>query len=445
MTGPHSRGFDIRHRWPRIAGRRIHDLGTTPRGRSRLDGYVKYGQRPQICRPALLAFALCGAVLVTVACSRSKSFFVTIVDPLRRPIAGAVLEGGVDWDKFRDTTDTAGIAILPYYAANWWTAISATNFLPLRVDRLRAGTYVLTPTEDRLRRIGAAEGYMLRMSADTLLTLTYQGVYRAYTLDSSGLTEVATSQLATTTGFKHVMRGDTLWFGAHDDGVYAYSLSDPTRPALLWHFPIPGYVRTFEVNDSATFVLIDDGDEDSVWLFACWPTGDYEGIAQLGPGWVSDMVAISHYLVLVGYSPHLAQVYDVQSPRHPRYVTEFAGTEYSSGFPFHDTLVLTPKDDYPNPTFRYGLLDLHDPANPVESGLLYSDVPRLSMVVDESTAVGWHNVAGLAILRGSLSSGLHTTAVVAMPTHEDIDIGGFTAPYYLLSGFLWKLEHREHQ
>ena len=421
------------------------DLNAMPRNRLSLDAEMKCGPRPQIRLSALLALILCGALLSMVACFGSGPFPVTIVDPLRRPIAGALLEGGIDWDEFRDTTDAAGVAILPYYAAGWSTAISATNFIPLRVAGLSTSTYVLIPTKGRLSRIGAAQGYLLRMRGDTLLTITYQGVYRAYTVDSSGLTEVAASQLASTTGFQHVMRGDTLWYAAHDDGMYAYSLSDPTRPVLLWHFPIPNYVRAFEVCDSATFVLSNWEDNDSTRLIACWPTGNSEEVARLRPGWFGGMVAISHYLVLVGYSPHLAQVYDIESPRTPRYVTEFAGAESWSGFPFRDMLILIPQDDYMHPNHCYGLLDLRDPANPVESGPFSSDGVQLGAVVDESTAIGRSYVAGLTILRGNLSGGLHTTAAVAMPTYKDVDIGGSAPPYYLLSGFLWKLERKEQQ
>ncbi|MEE8417775.1 MAG: hypothetical protein V3S06_03845, partial [candidate division Zixibacteria bacterium] len=222
----------------------------------------------------LMPFAV---LFLLFACDREVSspgpdFSVRVTDHQGQPLEGAYIEGGMDWDYFRVVTDSRGKAVIPSHALYKTVIIYKNDFFSLRVPAMKSGEYPLTPTPYTLREIGEIEGDAVKFESDEVITVTYRGEYRVYGYGNDNLWELTLFELPhQVKTFK--LRGDTLWYSTHENGIFAYSLADPYNPVQLLHLDISGYIRSFALKDSLVAVARSNYDFGYITLFSYSPDG----------------------------------------------------------------------------------------------------------------------------------------------------------------------------
>lgn len=175
-------------------------------------------------------------IFLCFACAEKSSspgnggaFHVRVIDTAGNPLAGAIIEGGLDWDSFRVTTDIQGRALLPGVAFDVRATIRKNNYFSIIDNDLRPRDYVLTPTPYVLTELGEIEGDLIRFEFFRILTITYQGQYRVYSFDGNVVAEIAVVEFPPAVKeFK--LFGNVLWYTTHVNGIYVYSLTDPLNP-----------------------------------------------------------------------------------------------------------------------------------------------------------------------------------------------------------------------
>jgi hypothetical protein len=373
-------------------------------------------------------------------------FVITVESPDGAPIAGALIEGGVDWGAFSAVTDSAGKARLPNRARNWVTTITKDNFFPISVDGVTSCVYVLTPTPQELRHIGHVSGRPLRLDSGLLSALEYQCKYYLYAYDDSSVTQLAETRLLGCCVREVRFYGDTLWYTTHEDGIYVYSLAEPAAPQFLFHLAIPGYLGAFAVRDSIVAVGSPFSDGFGVYRFRS--NGDFALLKDVPDFAAADIGFSSDYLVIVGREHDLVVVFDIENPADPRevYTTGAAPGYFESGFLLGDKVILEPYW-FSWGELVYGVIDLADPGSPREVGSFRADSFIFGMP-DRDTAVGdyrlgeYVNVSRMfTVLKGDMGGRFETVATLS----EEHGLGEFGAnapPFFVIGYELWKLESR---
>jgi len=369
-------------------------------------------------------------------------FAVTVMTSQGRPIEGAVIEGGIDWDYFSVETDDEGRATLPASAWNQEAFIHLDNHIPKRVVLNRPYRYELAPTPQRLRLLGSVEGQAVLFAPGRLATLDYQGTYHLYAVNGTGVAETATAEFPA--GVRQArLIGETIWLAAYDDGVFAYSLADPEHPLEVLHLAIPGVNRVFALRGNMV-VVGNDKEVSSLGVYLFEADGTFVEAARFGDFYVAAIDFIDGYLIATGYSGAHPRVYALDDPAHPLLVYESTGPEHSSGFLHGLQYIQIPPRDLISGNTVYTRLDLTAPALPVEAGTFRAD-SRLVAMVDETMAVGYYHILGnaLSVLKGGPSTGYWTAAVISEDPHYDLNLfGGCAPPYFVISERLWILEDR---
>ena len=374
-----------------------------------------------------------------------KQFKVKVFSSEGQPIAGATIEGGIDWEFFQVQTDNKGIAILPGYARGKRVVIYKNNFFPQIVQSLSPTQYTLMLTPQQLKLIGDVAGKAILFDSGTLLTIEYGGDYHVYSYSDKDITEAASAQLPKTVK-KIIFYGDTLWFSTHEDGIYVYSLQNPLQPQQLFHLNISGYLGPFAVKD--TIVAVGNPWEPGpLRIFSYAPDGQYQELSTIENYFVREMSFLSNYLILIGNNESLPTVFNLQDPTNPQLVYNGLEWEYQSGFLFGDYLILVPRNGHAIGTVSYKLLDLSNPANPTSIGSFSAD-SWLSKIVDSFIAVGtyYFHSQSISVLSGNVSSYFQTVAIISEGTTDGF--GGCAPPYFIIGGRFWKLEassYRTHK
>jgi len=372
----------------------------------------------------------------------TSPFTVTVLTSQGRPIEGAVIEGGIDWDYFWVEADADGRATLPASAGGGDAWIHLDNYIPRRVVLNRPYRYELAPTPQRLRLLGSVEGQAVRFAPGRLSTLDYQGTYHLYAIGGTGLAEMATAE------FPHGVKqarliGDTLWLAAYDDGIFAYSLADPEHPLEVLHLAIPGVNRVFALRGNM-IVVGNDKEVSSLGVYLFEADGTFVEAARFGDFYVASIDFLDGYLIATAYSKAHPRVYALYDPFHPVLVYEDTEPEHWTGLLYGRQYVQVPPRDSVSGNTVHGRLDLTDPAHPREIGTLRAD-SRLIAIIDDATAIGYYHVLGnaLSVLKGGPVTGYWTAAVISEDPHYDLNLfGGCAPPYFVISDRLWVLEDR---
>jgi hypothetical protein len=386
---------------------------------------------PAIATLLLLAVNLPG-------CRIDGDFRVRVLTPDGKPVAGALVSGGYDWDVFGDETDDAGFAHIPSWADGWDATITKDNFYTIRVSVSPCARYRFSPTPQSLKLVGEAAGTAVHFGAETLVTVGYQGQYRVYTYDDERVTLIDSTQIPLPV--KHcLMRGDTFWYATHDSGLYAYSLRDLLCPRQLLHVNIYGYTGPFLVIDS--FIIMGNRWETGpLEVYKYRPDGSASHVASAGSQHVDQIALVSHYVVTTGYRLDLPVIFDIADIKNPREVYHGVQTDFRNGSVFRNYVILSGAD-WPTESDStcYGALDLTDPARPRDLGRFRTD-SWFYNVVNESTVVGDYYLDGASVLKGSVTEGFRSVALVSRwPDLGNYECGGCAPPYFLLSNHLWKL------
>jgi hypothetical protein len=369
--------------------------------------------------------------------SPKELFEVKVVGTEGRPVAGATIEGGMDWDFFHVKTDDRGIATLPGQAEGKRAEIYKTNYFPHIVQSLSATQYTLNSTPRQFRRIGDATGKAIRFDSGALLTIAYTGDYHVYSCGDQEISEIASAQLARNVK-ETKLRGDTLWFSTHQDGIYAYSLQNPLDPQQLFHLDISGYLGPFALKD--TIIAVGDPwDPGPLRIFSYTTDGQCRELSSVRNYFVRQMVFSSNYLILVGGSESLPTVFDLQDPANPRLVYNGLEWESETGFLFGQNLILVPRYGHAVGTVDFRMLNLSDPSHPISAGEFSAD-SWLTEIVCDSLAVGsyYFRRSSVSVLTGDLSHGFQTAAIV-YEAYAD-GFGGCDPPYFIMVSGLYKME-----
>lgn len=376
------------------------------------------------------------AFFAFTGCKPKDSFRVQVVTPDSNPVAGARLSVGFDWPTYCDTTDDSGFIYVPNWANGEPAHISKNNFYSLGADVSPDAQVTLTPTPESLRFIGVIDGYVVRFGPETLITVTDAGRYHVYAYTDTRVTEVASAQLPGQV-LSRFVRGDTLWYSTYSRGVYAYLLADPLDPVSLMHLDIPGSLGPLAVFD--TFVVAANwNDWKPLRVFKYRPEGSVKLVSSFDSLVVQGIDIVSHYVVAVGWAHPRPTIYDIADVRHPREVYQGAHGQYWDGFIHENRAFLNGADTVSGQWVSgYAVLDLADPAHPVQTGPFPTD-SRLCDVLNDSMAVG--DRGGMTILRGSITGGFHSVALVNTDSnYQGYSYQGSFPPYYALNGSLWKL------
>jgi len=379
-------------------------------------------------------------LLMSICCTDSKgSFEVIVYSSECHPIAGATIEGGIDWDWFSVQTDNEGLAILPGYARGQAAIISRTNFYPYEVKALRPGFYKIESTPRKLKLISEVNGVLVnavKFGPDMIATIDYHGNYHVYEYNDNELNEISSALLPGSIRY-FKLYNDTLWLSTHGEGFYVYSLQDLQQPQQICHLDIPGYnSRPFAVGDTILAVGLHEG---PLRIFSFGYDGQYQELASIGNFWVNEMTFISHYLIVVGHSVGSSNtpiVFDMQDPANPQLVYTGSESELLSCFLYKNYLVMQPYL-YESGPVEYRLLDLSNPANPYEQGT-YSTEAHLIDIIDDSIAVGSYT-ASVTVLTGGVFSGFDIVVTVSEGSMLD-EFSGSYPPYFIIAHNLWKLE-----
>lgn len=378
------------------------------------------------------------AALLFVCCTGEDSpFEVKVVDPDAMPIIGACIAGGIDWDAYSVLTDSMGIAVLPGHARNESAMITKDNFFPLYVQAIFPAQYTLEPTAHQLRLIGSASGTAIIFDETNLVTLDYSGSYHVYTYDDQSIAEVATASLPSTMK-RFILRGDTLWYTTHADGIYVYSLSNQSQPQQLFHLAIDGYLQAFAIRDSILAVGHPFG--GPLRIFSYSTDGQFEQLASISEFVTHEMTIRDNYVILAGGESSMPTVFDITDPAQPVLVYNNLETGAQTALILDTILVVVPWEQWyvPNYTYTYKLIKISSPANPWSAGIFRADA-LLYDIIDNECAVGGRYY-GTAVLAGNITSGFATMALITAMHYPPY--GGSRPPYFLIQGGLWILEPR---
>jgi hypothetical protein len=364
------------------------------------------------------------------------SFMIRVIDEMQRPVPGAYIRGGFDWDMFSVTSNDDGFAVLPEYALNVTATISKDNFISIVVNHLNSEIYALARAPLQLVKIGDIDGDAVKFTADRVITVTYQGKYRVYGYDNNGVEVLAEDTLdQIVRDFK--LLGDTLWSTSFDDGIYAYSVADPLHPRMLLRVDIPGILRPFAGWDNLMAVGYEYG-PGPIRIFRFDTTGTTSLLGTIGNFIVSDMTFLSHYLVTVSRWPATANVFDIGDPTEitPVYSGNFG--EYGNAIIHGDSILAGSGTPIESP-YQYVMLDLSDPSNPTEN-YTFSVPGTIDDIVQDSLAVGkyYNDWYANAIFRRTDHATFEPLAIISQPTGMP-GFGGSFPPYFIISSSLYKL------
>lgn len=374
-----------------------------------------------------------------------KLFEVKVISQDGQPVAGAAIEGGIDWDAYQVYTNSAGVAILGEKALKRGAVIYKTNYLPIRVSAISPNTYTLKKTAKQLNLIGNVMGKAVRFRQNELITIDYQGNYHLYSYNDQSVTEVFTQHLHDSVNAvpEHQLIGDKLWLATHNNGIFVYSIQNPSSPQLLFSLPVTGYLGPFAVKDS--FLVVGDRwNPGPVRFFVFQPNGDFREVSRVQNYYVRKMAFIGNYVILIGNSESLPTVFDVTNVFSPRVVFNGLDWEHQTGFFYDQNLILIPYNAYggDNAILDYKVLDLSNPETPTPLNIFTAD-SWLTGLASDNLAYGnyYFHSQTISVLEGNISNYYFET--IATVSEGTIDgVGGAFPPYFVIGNRLWKLVDR---
>ena len=363
------------------------------------------------------------------------------------PVEGAWIEGGVDWDRFRVSTDSNGVATLPGRARDTRALIYRNDYHPRVVD-LGPWAYWILPTAKRLEHIGKVSDTAIRFSSGMLLTLEYGGKYRAYSYSDTSVTKLVETLLPGSAIQTKKFYGDTLWYSTHDSGVFVHSVEDPLNPVHLFSLDIPGYLRTLAVK--GWFIATAQRDEP-VRVFSYSASGEMHKVSEIEAYYVKQMDFRSNYLVMLSYDRYelgsaTLMIADLSVPEQPEITYTLEEQGGRSGLILDDTVLIGPFGYNTASMQSYTAVDIQDPGNPTYMGRAYSD----SWLLDASA--GSHAVGSYCPERRLCDSWSEAYSVLELTPEGDwmtvattcntwyVDGCVHSPPHFVLGASLWRLQ-----
>ena len=354
-------------------------------------------------------------------------------------------------------TDSTGTVILEKeaYGERAWIAVG-DHFIE-NVERLTDSSYYLDPTPERLRRLGDVEGEAVYFRDGLLATVVYQGSYHAYSYTDTSVTELMSLGFPNAPKVFRVL-GDTLWFTQHSDHVYAYDISDPTNPNMIYDLLVPGYLREFALHGNLLITADPTGDFTQHGPLQIWrvePIGSVEPLSHIDNILVRCLEIVRGFLVVIGHvdgEGWAALTYDISDPSAPgevskRSIPEQGDPRGSYEFEILGSygLVKWGRWDFElyDDAAYYRYIDLSDPLHPFLSNPRQLDMYIHRMIRPDlmlgKIQLGPSDETEFSTLqRGSLEGGFEITAQANARSWWIEE--GAAPPYFLIGGALWKLE-----
>jgi hypothetical protein len=373
--------------------------------------------------------------------SSQSPFEITVTDTDGLPLEGAIVEGGLDWDSFRVTTDNLGRAVLPEYARDVRATIRKNDHFSLIENYLRPGVYAIAPTPRILTEIGEVEGDLIRFDSSRILTVNYQGEYRVYDFNGHDLTEIVMFE------FPHEVKefklyGIFFWYTTHQDGIYVYSLADPLNPAEIFHLNIDGYLQGFDVMDSLVAVGPNSG-PGPIRLYSFHYDGSATELDRIEDFSANKLYFRSHYLITTGFSTDTFCIFDISDPTDIRFVRRGHYDGFISPYLSGQTLILRANSgNGASGEYGYIMIDLSDPPKPVNFGDFFAE-GAIENFKDDLIAAGryYFDDYALSVFERAPDGNYEAVAMVS-EFQSYPELNGADPPYFLMGGKLWKLEQR---
>lgn len=375
-----------------------------------------------------------------------KPFEIRVTAQDGEPVVGATIEGGIDWDAFKVQTNSEGVAVLNETALKGGVVIYKTNYLPITVYKIVPNNvYTLKKTAKQLNLIGNIEGKAVRFTHNELITLDYNGNYHLYSYNDQSVSEIFSQPLNDSIVAipEFHLIGSQLWIATHNSGIFVYSIQNPSSPQLLFSLPVTDYLGPFVVKDSI-LVVGDKWKPGPVRFFVYRQNGYLKELARIQNYFVRNMLFIGNNLIITGNSESLPTIFDISNIISPKLLYNGLDWEYKSAFFYNQKLILTPQYAYggENPTLDYKLLDLTNPALPVQQNIFSAD-SWLTGLASDNIAYGnyyFHNQT-ISILEGDIYGYyFQTIATVSERAYEGV--AGAFPPYFIIGNGLWKLVDR---
>lgn len=363
---------------------------------------------------ATVAFTaiLCGCGDDHGLSSRPK-ITIRVVSDEGTPIDRAYLRGGFDWTRFDATTDDDGYAKFPAFSVDWDTDIRAANHFPIVIQPRDGQTYVMNRTPLELQLVGNSDVYVVKFVEDTLIHLDYNGDLVTFLYSETGMVEVARVGLARLRK-QAVLRGDTLWYTTHNDGVYSYDISNPADPQLLSHLAIEGYLDPIAVSDSLVVVSRYTG-HSGVEIYVVRPDGSWNLTDTWSGSYVESLEIEDNVLIVYNRGEKAITFLSLDDPGDVKEIYSWGNPYYGrprfirNAFRFGDAIVFVPAVELYHDHFLHVVLDISDPTVPVWQAN-FSSQAKLEGQLNDTLAIGFYDEQP-ALLINSQNQGFWVVAL----------------------------------
>ena len=310
------------------------------------------------------------------------------------PIDRAYITGGFDWTRFDATTDAGGYARLPAFSVDWDTDVRAPNHFPIVIRPRNGESFVMNRTPLKLQLIGHSDVYVVKFVEDTLIHLDYNGDLVTFLYSETGMAEVARVGLARLRR-QAVLRGDTLWYTTHSDGVYSYDVSVPADPQLLSHLAIEGYLGPIAVSDSLVVVSKPFG-QGGVEIYVVRPDGSWSLAGAWNGPYVESLEIEDNVLIVYSRGGKAISFLSLADPADVREIYSWGNPYYGrpryhrNAFRFGDSIVFVPAVELYHEHFVHVVLDISDAMTPVWQPS-FSSQARLDGLLNDTLAIGFYD------------------------------------------------------
>jgi len=386
---------------------------------------------------------------------------IRIVSEDGTPVSMAQVTGGFDWDQFDAATDQEGYVHLPGFSRQWDTYIRAANHYPVVIRPRPNAVIKLDRTPTELKLVGNSDVFPVKFVRDTLIHLDYNGDLVTFLYNESGMTEVARAGLARLRK-QAILRGDTLWYTTHEDGVYSYDIADPANPRLLAHLAIEGYLGPIAVVDS--FVIVGRfANGDGIEVYRHQVDGTIDLVGEWRGRLVGNLNSKGDILLVSSWDPATLTILSLDDPTHPREVFSWGNPYYSGGVPFGDSIVFRAAVALYEEHFFNLVLDISNPLVPVWKEPFASQTQLMGLLSDtlclgeywgqpallagDLDRVYWISALALSSYHLQWFSRVTATSLAAPPEPQELISLGAMEPsqmvgdYVVLDLRLWKVMH----
>lgn len=370
-------------------------------------------------RNALIRIAIVSFSGLLGSCADSTIEVVVKNEHTGKPIAGAIVEGGFDWDSYYAVTDEEGRAMLPARAADFPPTISADNYHPKGSGRSLSKSYRLSPAPWHLTELGSMPGLLVKRGPGVFSTVDMGGLYEVFSYTPMSLDRIFSTRLGSGAN-SHFARGDTLWIVGRGAGVRLYNIANIMNPLLITHLNIPGDFAYLAETGGALY-LHTFQDIDSIHAYTWNWTGEFGKIGSFTSNWFTSGL-FTHKGVLFEENYGALKVWDVSDKGHGVEVFTASNPYFGRWTQKGDSLIHIPWVSLGGEYYRYELLDISDPANPKWKPVFDSE-GQVGELVSDSLAIGSYDIMTAVLRRGDwVGDRYHTMAMIRT---RDYDYEGF--------------------